>query len=238
MDILKNNSVRIDPGTIVVWPQFGQEEVLNIEELRSKFPGRYATNNSTICFIDREGQIYVTPYTRKAITTLKADGYHEATFYVPFSNWDYPKCHQKKWEGIKAEAEATRRQEFAEDCTRWCVQHGLGSIDQTSLNRCFRMPEEGVAVIHPRFQDRYYPVISSLDAYAIELIGTYDTNNGKVVFIHCDGSTYVAKGYWIIPLLRSAGYREKGLFVPFSNGETIVDPTLRAKWENIPKNHR
>lgn len=39
----------------------------------------------------------------------------------------------------------------------------------------------------------------------------------------------------ILDSLREAGYREKGMFVPFSNGEEILDLVLAAKWERIKK---
>jgi hypothetical protein len=56
-----------------------------------------------------------------------------------------------------------------------------------------------------------------------------------VVFVYRDGHTYVTKRYRIISELREAGYRETGMFVPFSNGEEILDPDLREKWESISK---
>lgn len=60
-------------------------------------------------------------------------------------------------------------------------------------------------------------------------------NNGKVIFVYIDGKTYVTKGYKIIDELREAGYKEGELFVPFSNGEAIVDPFLKKKWDDIKK---
>ena len=238
MENLKKMSIEIVPGTIAVWPQFGQEEVIHVEELRSKFPSHYATNNSTICFVDETGKIFVTPYTRKAIVTLKEASYKEATFYVPFSNWDYPKHQKTRWLSLKEEAEKVRHEEFSEDCIKWCDQHGVGSIDPTYLDYCFKIPQEGVAIFHPRFQTKVFPAITAeiLGCNAINVIGTYNANNGKVAFVYQDGCTYVAKGYWIIRHLRKVGYREGSLFVPFSNGEEITDPYYRRIWQKIPKN--
>lgn len=238
MENLKKMSIEIVPGTIAVWPQFGQEEVIHVEELGSKFPSCYAVNNSTICFVDETGKIFVTPYTRKAIVTLKEASYKEANYYVPFSNWDYPKHQKTRWQSLKEEAEKVRHEEFSEDCIKWCDQHGVGSIDPTYLSYCFKIPQEGVSVFHPRFQTKVFPAITAeiLDCNAINVIGTYNANNGKVAFVYRDGCTYVAKGYWIIRHLGKAGYHEGSLFVPFSNGEEIIDPYYRVIWQNIPKN--
>jgi hypothetical protein len=60
-------------------------------------------------------------------------------------------------------------------------------------------------------------------------------NNGIVVFVYRDGHTYVTKGYKVIQHLCDAGYREKCMFVPFSNGEEIMHDGFRAKWEAIRK---
>ena len=45
----------------------------------------------------------------------------------------------------------------------------------------------------------------------------------------------IAKGYGILKELRAANFIESNLFVPFSNGEQINDPVLRARWESITK---
>ena len=82
-----------------------------------------------------------------------------------------------------------------------------------------------------------YPVINQtfFDCTIPDHIGKFCTNNGRVVFVYRDGTTRVTKGYWILDALREAGYREAGLFVPFSNGEEILNLALRTSWEKISK---
>ena len=82
-----------------------------------------------------------------------------------------------------------------------------------------------------------YPVITQfkLDTLARDSLGTYYMNNGIVVFVYRDGRTYVTKGYKVIQYLNNAGYRERCMFVPFSNGEEIMHDAFRAKWEAIRK---
>ena len=233
---LINDSIRVIPGMIAVYPQYSQEEVINVSEIVPKFPGRYATNNSTVAFV-HNGNFFVTPYTRSAMNLLAANGFKEAYFYVPFSNWDYPKAEKYRWEQLRAKAHKSYEEDFVADCNRYCDEHGFGEISEETLQRCFKMPSTGVHVKHLYFEDFYYPIINTLclDCIGVERIGHYCSNNGRVVFVYRDGGTYVAKGDKILEELRSAGYKEMGLFVPFSNGEQIQDRVLRAKWDALSK---
>lgn len=237
MENLKQNSIRI-PGKIVVcWPQYGdKEETLDMTETGSKFNGAYYTNNSTICFIVNH-EIFVTPYTREAMSTIRGAGLIEKGFYVPFSNGDYPKYEKAKWERLREAAHESHFLEYEEDCKRWCDEHRIGKLSEGTMSRCFRIPRSGVPVKHPYYETVYHPACSEyyVDCTVVDKLGRYCYNNGRVVFIYRDGHTYVTKGYWILGLLRSSGYKEGSLFVPFSNGEQITDPVLAAQWEQISK---
>lgn len=236
MDSLKEGAVRVYSGMITVFPQFSQEEVLNISELAPKFNGCYATNNSTVCFVS-DNEVFVTPYTRIAMRSLRSAGFCEKYFYVPFSNGDYPKSEQIKWESLREKARQSYAGDFVEDCISYCDEHHIGTISDETLRNCFEMPSTGVKVKRLYFEDCYYPIINStcFDCIAADCIGRFCTNNGKVVFVYRNGKTYVAKGYKILKELRAAGYTESGLFVPFSNGEQIQDDVLNARWESINK---
>jgi len=201
-----------------------------------KFNGCYATNNSTVCFVS-DNEIFVTPYTRNVIRALNAAGFCQKYFYVPFSNWDYPKAEQSKWNLLREKARQSYADDFVEDCAYYCDKHHIGTISEEMLQNCFEMPATGVKVKHLYYEDCYYPIINStcFDSIAADRIGKYCTNNGKVVFVYRNGKTYVAKGYAIVNALRDAGYTETGLFVPFSNGEQIQEYALRARWESITK---
>lgn len=84
MDSLKEGAVRVYSGMITVFPQLAKEEVLNVSELTPKFNGCYATNNSTVCFVS-DNEVFVTPYTRITMRSLRSAGFCEKYFYVPFS---------------------------------------------------------------------------------------------------------------------------------------------------------
>lgn len=235
LEALKVHSIQVYPGMMAVWPQYGQEEFISVLELAPKFNGCYSVNNSTVAFIT-ENEFFVTPYTRRAMTALS--GFREAHFYVPFSNWDYPKQEQARWEQLRKEAEVEYVQEFHEDCIAYCEHEEIaGELPEEILEQCFKMPENGLDVKHPYYESTYYPTIrgTCLDSVASTKLGRFCSNNGRVVFVYRDGSTYVAKGYKIIDYLRAAGYQKAGLFVPFSNGEEIRDGYYRSKWEKLKK---
>lgn len=236
MENLMKEAVRAYTGMTVVFPQFKQEETLNISELAPKFPGCFATNNSTVCFIF-ENEVFVIPYTRNVINTLEAAGFKKEYFYVPFSNWDYPKNEMLKWNALRQNAQQVYAEEFVEECIAYCDKHNIGAISDETLKNCFEMPASGVKVKHLYFKECFYPIIQSncLDCVAVDQLGKFCTNNGRVVFVYRDGKTYVTKGYKILSELRAAGYTEAGLFVPFSNGEEILDSGLKAQWDSITK---
>ena len=237
MENLKENSVRISGVVTVCWPQFGdKDETIDMSDIGSKFNGAYCINNSTICFV-LDHEVFVTPYTRKAMATVKNAGLTKNYFYVPFSNGDYPKYEKAKWFHLRDLATESYHRDYEVDSARWCDEHGIDKLSEKTMKRCFRMPRSGVPVKHLYFEDTYYPACneSCVDCTVVDKLGRYCTNNGKVVFVYHDGHTYVTRGYWILDELRQAGYKESGLFVPFSNGEQITDPYLASKWEQISK---
>ena len=239
MEILKQNSIHVPPIFRTYYPQFDEESTVNMNEVRSKFPGRYATNNSTICFVTTDGEIFVTPYTREAFATLRQANFAERYFYVPMSNGDLPKDLElrAKWKTLREQARKAYDRYYEEDCAKWCNDHGIGHLSEETMRRCLRIPTKGIPVKHHHFQAVHRPLCSEtmLDCTAVDMLGHFDTNNGTVVFVYRDGHTYITKGYGIIDELKQAGYQESDLFVPMSNGETIVDRTLAAKWANLPK---
>lgn len=236
MSDLEKKAIKVIDGMLVVWPQSNTIESLEIMGMVPTFNGCYAVNNATVCVVNHD-EVFVIPYMKEVMEVLQNNGFTEKHFYVPFSNWDYPKFEQKAWEDLRREAEESWRNAFVEDCKKYCASKGIKAISDENMEKCFKMPEKGVEVEHIYFKTTYYPVINStvLDCVAIDKLGTYNMNNGKVVFVYIDGKTYVTKGYKIIDELREAGYKEGELFVPFSNGEAIVDPFLKKKWDDIKK---
>ena len=207
----------------------GRESIIDMTDVVKKFDGSYAINNSTICFVFK-GEAYVTPYTRAGVATLIDEGLIKNSFYVPFSNGSYPKGEKAKWERLRDAAHESYRCDCEADSLQWCDEHGIGSLSDADLKRCFKIPRGGVAVRSRGHESVVYPIADEIHV-GRNVLGYYGTNNGKTVFVYRDGHTYVTKGYWVIDKLKKAGYQRGSLFVPFSNGEQVVDPLLAAKWE-------
>ena len=240
MEEMKRRSIKLYDGMKVVCPQLSEREetidLASLSDLIPKFNGCYATNNSTVCFIS-DGEIWVTPSTLMVIRSLSEAGFTERYFYVPFSNGDYPKAEQEKWYNLMKIANHLHKREFEDVCEAFCDKHGIGSLGDDIIKNCFEMPAEGVMVKHHSFDDCYYPILNSdcLDCMAVDKIGKFCCNNGIVVFVYRNGKTYVKKGYKIVKKLEEAGYKKTGIFVPFSNGEQILDPFQEYLWESIKK---
>ena len=236
MKSIEEGSIRIYSGMIAVWPQLSNyEDVITVDGLSPKFNGCYAANNSTMIVVASGSEILVTPYMRDKEEFLKGEGFYKKDFYVPFSNGEYPKKEKEKWKSLCREAEESRAVEFTRDSISYCEKNHIGKLSEDIINKCFEMPSTGVQVRNVYYEDRYYPVINSKYLDRIDLLGCFCYNNGKVIFVYRNGKTYVAKGYKLIEKLEEAGYTKSGMFVPFSNGEEILDPFLKRKWESIPK---
>ena len=101
MKELMRNSINVSGRTEVCWPQLGyKEETIDMSDVGSKFNGCYAMNNSTICFVV-DHEVFVTPYTYEAMITIEEAGLVKKDFYVPFSNWDYPKNRWDEWQRLR-----------------------------------------------------------------------------------------------------------------------------------------
>ena len=50
----------------------------------------YSVRNGRICYITRDGELYLVQYSQQAIDTIKRNGYQEKKFYFPFCDGDYP----------------------------------------------------------------------------------------------------------------------------------------------------
>ena len=232
IEALIEDSLQVYNGMIVVWQQYKKEERIYLDDVAT-LNGSYASNNGTLAFVT-DGKFYVTPSTRRAYTALS--GFSQKHFYVPFSNGDYPKSELNRWNQLRAMRKREAKECFIQDCMDYCNKHGINKLDENTLAGCFELPDSGVHVKHGYYEDCIYPLFEGKffdSCHLQENLGTFSTNNGRVVFIYRDGRTFVAKGYKILKELRDAGYHEGGLFVPFSNGEMILDYSLRAAWEML-----
>ena len=237
--LLRKNSLQLEDGMSVFYPQYNDSEELDISQTRSKFNGCYAVNNSTICFV-LDGEVYAAPYTRGIMSIIKEIGLKQKAFFVPFSNWDYPAEKADEWHRLCENARRKNRQDFVDDCIRLSREEGLQDISPKALSNCMMIPDDGIELYHPvhHYKSLAFPVIRTqgVDCTTRENLGTYCTNNGVVVFVYLDGNTYLTRGYKITSLLDEAGFKRVDMFVPLSNGEEIDEPAIHMRWANIKKN--
>ena len=118
MSDLEKKAIKVINGMLVVWPQSNTTESLEIMRMVPTFNGCYAVNNATVCFVSHD-EAFVIPYMKEVMEVLQNNGFTEKHFYVPFSNWDYPKFEQKAWEDLRSEAEEAWRNAFVDDCKKY-----------------------------------------------------------------------------------------------------------------------
>ena len=92
---LEKDSIMVRDGEVAVFPQFSMEETIDTKEFL-EFEKGFATNNSSVCFVHKS-KVFVNRYTLDMLNFLRSMGFHEKELYVPFSNGDYPKSQQGKW---------------------------------------------------------------------------------------------------------------------------------------------
>ena len=80
-DGLKTSWMQQEPHEITV-PVYPEGHTL----AGQKRIGEFGSNNSTISFINEEGLLFIFPYRKKALDTLKEAGYHQDYLYVSLSN--------------------------------------------------------------------------------------------------------------------------------------------------------
>lgn len=234
---VKEAAIAISTSIRVSWPQ-NKSETDYVPNFNSEQDKHYGINNGVVSFIQDRVQ-YVIPAMSSVVEILRDNGFeYDNYIYVPFSNWEHPTYEGQKWEALWQMRRGDERADFLERCYHYSIGRGLREIDSNLLNKCFRMPENGVNVKHSYFTGTYYPVVtgSNFDDNVISNIGHYCTNNGTMVFVYLDTETYVTRDIGVMNALMESGFTEAGMFVPFSNGEEITDPSYAANWERCLPN--
>lgn len=95
MHIIKSSVLEAERGILMFSAPIKHVQLKSMEELK-KFsmecwdqkatPMTFCMNNGQIAYADEAGGVRVTPYRSEIHGILKENGYHEATFFVPFSN--------------------------------------------------------------------------------------------------------------------------------------------------------
>lgn len=230
---LVDNSILVRSGITVVWPMFECEEELYLDVLNNS--GTYNVNNGTLAFAIKD-TLFVTSYVPGASEVLEKGSYSRSSFYVPFSNGEFPKECNQRWQEICDWGKEMWKEDFVRRCNDYCDKHGIEELDYSILFNSFIMPMEGVKVKHVCFEDTYYPMIRSIYLPDYSVLGTFHINNGIAVFVDRDGNTRVAKAKAnLIEALKAAGYKDVDMFVPFSNGESLYEAGMEIHRQSVMK---
>lgn len=221
---LKKLAFRIpDYGIIDVYPQWNEESIVFPIKNNMK---AFSQNNGTIAFIDEEGTNYVIPAVNSFRDILKKAGYILDNFFVPFSNWDYPKYYEGTWKNLIKLCDKFNWEETREQAKEIAKSRNVQPLPKEILSKAKEIPASGIRVKLLHFDETIiYPNITShfIDTDCTKLIGTYYYNNGTFVIQSDEGKTYTVKHFdGILDMLKEAGYVEKAQFVPFSNGEVAI----------------
>lgn len=236
LDALKRQAFRTYDEMPIVYPWNKKEKLFLIKELVPRFNDCFSMINETVCFII-DNNVYVAPYSNEIFYLLGLARMKEAVFNVPFCYGEYPKYGKNVWDELCQKSSRTTEDAFEKGCIKYSDRKGLLELDDEVLKNCFKMPDTGVLVKHRMYKVTYYPYIiaSAFNRESLRYIGNYWNNGGKVAFIYRDGRTYVGKGYKLAEMLKEAKYREREIFVPFSNGEKILNPVQKDVWMSLKK---
>jgi len=239
METLKNMGFLVTRYPLVIAPGKEQPYQLNLAHLAEHREGEYSLNNSIVCWV-MDGEIYAAPYTRKLMQLLSQSEFRNGSFYVPFSNGEHPYYQAKKWQSLHVSADIAMLKDYEDDAKDWCNEHHIGSIDENLLDSCLKVPRGGIPVESDGMYSTYYPFLNEtcIDIIAIDRLGSYSYNAGRVAFVYRDGHTYLSKDPSIMDVLKKAGYRRDNFLVPLSGSEKITDAYLRQIWDNIPEASR
>lgn len=224
-------------GLSSYYPQFNQVDK-SILEPTPDMIGKYGWNNEILAFVDEKGNYYVTPYCAEVSEYLSKNGYTNGYIYVPFSNGEEPsdRIVAQEWKKICVEAKelhSRKEKERQQDqINKYLVNKNIKELTQEVYDKSIEIPSKGFGV---SFYDSEYNVVRPIPNFDLGVaIGTYYHNNGKLIFVDKKGKTYLSPYYHDLSLrLKNAGYKERKMFVPLSNGEDILDENINAKWQKL-----
>lgn len=234
-ELINDYSLELKPGMIFVNTIAEGETYftkLCAEQLITYYSNYFFSNMLRVSYVV-DGKIYITPFVRIAVDTLKENRFTEKYFKIPMELNQYPKGLKSKWESLEAEAEKVKKEELIDDCIEYSNEIGIAPLDPSYMKNCLEINDKGLKVKKDEAYITYYPFIKR-DIFTEpnwELIGKYRTLNSITVFIDKEGKTYLTKIPGFSEILRHVGYRSKKIFVPMANGEEIIDPIDKEKWD-------
>ncbi len=215
---------------------------IDVDYLNNKFKDMNVYN----CFRNAIGvlykkEYYALPETKLYVKKLQEFGIVKADFFVFLNEDQFPmQDHMvKRWKEIISNATKQRREEFKDDCRIWAKVHKAQPVPIEELGHCLPVPINGIRVMTEDDEfdqgEFYDPIVKYDNPRSIDYVGSYSVYHNRVIFVDTDGTTYLAKGNHIVKVLSNLNFRLLNYFIPFRDGETIIDENLRKLWEQIPE---
>lgn len=229
------------PDTGVETIGYGKEHetLLPVDDfnLESKI-GTYCQNAGRVVFVDNQGRTFVTPFCSEITHSLQRAGYKEGNMRVPFSNGEIPANDLLKlrWKQLCAlsrmEYEKREKRRKVEKLNELAVRKNISQLPPEVYELSLKIPKEGFEVV---FFETERDIVRPVRDFELErCIGTYYNYLGRLVFVDCNGDTYVTPHCdEVARILNEAGYNVSQLYVPLANGEKIIDPEIANKWNSL-----
>lgn len=184
IEILSKEAIRVYTGmSVFYWNNEKEIFSLDLGGIVPKFNGCMSVNNSTVCYVTEKGEIFVSPCTRTLMNELYSLGFRHEYFYVPFSNGDIPLLYEMEYTKLRKKAIESYKKGMEEDCLRYASKKGIETISTESLKNCLVVPTTGIETNWKGSVSTIWPILNEycFDSRAVDYIGSYYCNNGRVL---------------------------------------------------------
>lgn len=243
LDDLKEVAIRVDGSMILRFPNRLPSRMLEMHRphLSPDKKRTYAERNGIVAFVDEPDDAqYIVPMTKRVNSILFVEGFKKSDGIVPLADGDYPDDAKmaQKWQRLLDDRIDILRTEFMENCKEYCAMHGVKEFNLGLMRLCLDIPESGLGVTNEHYSEIIRPQVCFEDGMKpsnTAKLGTYATRNGITVFVNPYGRTYVTASQHFVDILIDSGYSRysNGMFVPFTNGESIMSREYSTRWESV-----
>lgn len=109
----RSNSLHVHEGMKVRWPRLPHVGNLHVSKIlwNVELERAYCIRGDVIGYTF-DGELFVTPYAKEAISILEANGFEQTEFHVPFANGDLPQgAALDRWEKLLRDAHRSAQQD-------------------------------------------------------------------------------------------------------------------------------
>ena len=133
---LKNESIRIEKGMLAYWSNTDRTQELDpdkyVGKLKHKkiFAVAGKSARKKVIGYAYKGEMYVTPYTKEAVQTVRGAGYAVFAFFVPLSPEEMSLIDEEpaaKWQSLIAKFRPSHKPDTDLE-VRWSTQPAVAAV--------------------------------------------------------------------------------------------------------------